>query len=125
MVKSLLLKGLREGLGRIIVLISFITRPSKIKRSTEQQAAIALKAEGLSIYQFYACPFCVKTRRAVHKLNLPIAYRNAQAGEYREELAKEGGQIKVPCLRIEEGDSVQWMYESGDIIRYLNQRFAA
>ena len=31
-----------------------------------------------------------------------------------------GGDLKVPCLRIGEGErGFQWMYESGDIIRYL------
>jgi len=125
MLKSLLVKGLREGLGRIIVFLSFITHPRPLKRSVEDQAEVGRQLKGLSIYQFYACPFCIKTRRAVHKLNLPIVYRNAQVGEYREQLAQEGGQIKVPCLRIEQDGAVEWMYESQDIIHYLNQRFAA
>jgi glutathione S-transferase len=30
----------------------------------------------------------------------------------------------VPCLRIEDNNGdVRWMYESGDIISYLDQRF--
>lgn len=29
----------------------------------------------------------------------------------------------VPCLRIEEGGEVKWLYESTDIIQFLNTRF--
>lgn len=37
-------------------------------------------------------------------------------------LVQGGGKGQVPCLRIEdESGSVSWMYESGDILRYINQ----
>ncbi len=122
---KLLLKLLREGLGRLIVFIDWISRPSKLKRPAEQQTQVEQDIQGLSLYQLYACPFCVKTRRAMHRLNLPIETRSvAQNSPYREELANEGGAIKAPCLRIEEAGKVRWMYESGDIISYLEQRFA-
>ena len=122
---KLLLKLLREGLGRLIVLIDWITRPRQIKRPNDQQAQIEQDIQGLSLYQLYACPFCVKTRRAMHRLNLPIETRSvAQNSPYRDELESQGGAIKSPCLRIEEAGKVRWMYESGDIISYLEQRFA-
>jgi len=122
----MLLRLIREGLGRIIVFINFVTRPAQIVRSDTEQDAVKEAAKGLSLYQFYACPFCVRTRRAIHRLNLPIEYRDAQNNaSYRQELLKEGGEIKVPCLRIEEKGRTQWMYESGDIIQYLNERFGS
>lgn len=122
---KLLVTLIREGLGRLIILIDWITRPRKLKRSPEAQVLVTQATQGLSLYQFYACPFCVKTRRAIHRLNLPIATRNATPGSpFRQELATEGGAVKVPCLRIEEAGNVRWMYESSDIISYLEQRFA-
>ncbi len=121
----MLLKLLREGLGRLIVFINFITRPRAIQRSEAEQKRVEEQAKKLSLYQFYACPFCVKTRRVIHKLNLPIETRDAQRGAFRDELRTEGGQIKVPCLRIEEGNQVRWLYESSDIIDYLQDNFAA
>lgn len=122
---KLLLKLLREGLGRLIVFIDWISRPRRQQRSNDAQAQVMRDIQGLSLYQLYACPFCIKTRRAMHRLNLPIETRSvAQGSPYREELASEGGAVKAPCLRIEEGDKVRWMYESGDIISYLEQRFA-
>lgn len=42
---------------------------------------------------------------------------------YRDELITQGGRIMVPCLRIEEGGEVKWLYESTDIIQFLNTRF--
>ena len=44
----------------------------------------------------------------------------------REELLAGGGNLKVPCLRIGEGErGFQWMYESRNIIGYLESRFLA
>jgi glutaredoxin len=120
----MILKALREGLGRIIVIADFLTRPKKVLRSPEQQAAVNRAAEALSLYQFYACPFCIKTRRTIRRLNLPIEYRDAQHNlVHRNVLKAEGGALKVPCLRIDEGGSSRWLYESSEIIEYLNTRF--
>lgn len=120
----MLLKLLRESLGQLIVIINFITLPRKMKRSTEEQKKVDHQVRNISLYQFKRCPFCTRTRRAIHKLNLPIELRDASHGSpFRDELESLGGQIKVPCLRIEENDKTQWLYESGDIIAYLNERF--
>ncbi|HSX71225.1 MAG TPA: glutaredoxin, partial [Pseudomonas sp.] len=72
------------------------------------------------------CPFCVKTRRALHRLNVPVALRDAKNDEARrQELLEQGGKVQVPCLRIEESGEVRWLYESKAIGAYLNERFAA
>jgi len=123
---KLLVKLLREGLGRLIIAIDFITRPRKLKRGAETQARINIELTKLSLYQFYACPFCIKTRRALHRLNLPIELRDIKLGSvHRDELIEQGGDLQVPCLRIEEGGKVEWMYESKAIIAYLEQRFGS
>ncbi|MFK4136389.1 glutaredoxin family protein [Pseudomonas luteola] len=121
----MLIKALRIGLGQTIVGLDLLTRPRKLKRSAEAQKQVEEQTAGLALYQFQACPFCVKTRRAMHKLNLPIALRDVKKDpEHREALLAGGGRIKVPCLRIEEEGRTAWMYESNDIIAYLNKRFA-
>jgi glutathione S-transferase len=33
-----------------------------------------------------------------------------------------GGRATVPCLKIRRGDEVEWLYESRDIIDYLDRR---
>ena len=121
---KLFIKAIRNLLGGIIALVDVLTRFSKKKRSEKEQAIVNEAAKRLALYQFFACPFCIKTRRAIYKLNVPIEKRNASEGsKYREELLAGGGKVKVPCLRIEENGQVQWMYESSEIIRYLEQRF--
>lgn len=122
----MLIKALRVGLGQLIVFIDFITRPRKQQRAPEAQAQVAQATAGMALYQFHACPFCVRTRRTMHRLNLPIALRDAKNDEqHRQALLSQGGAIKVPCLRIEENGQTTWMYESKVIMQYLQDRFAA
>jgi glutaredoxin len=119
----MLVKALRNGLGMIIVFVSWLTQPKKIKRNETDQAQAQENTRGLALYQLYACPFCVKTRRAIHRLNITIEIRDiGKQASYRQELEQQGGRVKVPCLRIEDQGEVRWMYESDDIISYLNQR---
>ena len=120
----MLLKALRNGLGYTIAGIDKLTRPKPIQRSPEEQKKVDEAVSHLSLYQFYGCPFCIKTRRAIARLNLPMTYRDAQRpGQWRDELEREGGKAQVPCLRIEENGEVRWMYESSEIIDYLEKRF--
>ena len=119
------IKALRVGLGQLIIAGDFLTRPSKKQRPATAQAQVDQAAQGLTLYQFHACPFCVKTRRTLRRLNVPVALRDAKNNEQdRQTLLEHGGKIKVPCLRIEEGGKTTWMYESKVIIDYLNNRFA-
>ena len=120
----MLVNLIREGLGRIIAAMSVLTQGKPMTRSQEEQAEVTAACKDLSLYQFYACPFCIKVRRQMHQLNLPIDFRDIKNNpEFRTELAENGGRVKVPCLRIEENGDVQWMYESNDINAYLQQRF--
>lgn len=119
------MKALRVGLGQLIVLGDAVSRPRPQQRSAQGQAAVNKDAAALSLYQFHACPFCVKTRRAIHRLNVPIALHDAKNPQEREHLLAGGGKVKVPCLRIEEAGGTRWMYESNAIIAYLEQRFAS
>ena len=123
--KSIILKGARNGLGLIIVFIDWISRPKGMQRSEQEQAKAQAAMQGLSLYQFFACPFCTKTRRAIHTLNVDVEARDINKNsEYRQQLEAGGGRVKVPCLRIEENGDVRWLYESNQIISFLEQRVA-
>lgn len=120
----MIIKLLREGLGRVIIFIDWLTRPKKMQRDAEHQAQVEEALRSMTLYQLYACPFCVKTRRSLHRLNLPMQIRNVQQGSpYRKELEQGGGRFQVPCLRLQDQGEDVWMYESSDIIHYLNSRF--
>ncbi|MCV6614895.1 MAG: glutathione S-transferase N-terminal domain-containing protein [Cellvibrionaceae bacterium] len=116
---------IRWILGKLILGLNFIFRPTQRKLNPEQKAAQQEAAKGLALYQFAACPFCVKVRRELHRLNLELPLRDAKGSDlYRGELEQGGGRIKVPCLRIDDNGQTKWLYESNDIITYLRHRFA-
>jgi glutaredoxin len=117
-------KAVRWLLGRIILFLDRLTRPRAPRHPPERQAELDSQTAHMALYQYAACPFCVKTRPAIPRLGLNIELRDAMsAPNYRRELEQEGGKQQVPCLRIEEGGKATWMYESGDIIAYLEKRF--
>ena len=117
------MKTIRKILGAIIIFVDAITRPKPILRPENEQTEVNNLAKHYSLYQFHTCPFCVKVRRALHRLNVNIELRDAKTEKYENELVKEGGKRKVPCLRIEKNSNIQWMYESKDIIAHLQQVF--
>lgn len=120
----MIVKIIRESLGRLIVFIDWLTSPTPMQRSAEQQLQVENELASMALYELYACPFCIKTRRALRRLNLPMQRHDVQQGSpFRDELEQGGGRIQVPCLKICDGGEDLWMYESGDIIQYLQQRF--
>ena len=120
-------KTVRLVLTPIVLVAHWMLTPKGIVRSPEAQQRVDEQTHHMALYHFSTCPFCLKVRREMSRLSLNIELRNAQhEGPDREALIAGGGEAKVPCLRISKEDgSVQWMYESNDIIAYLNQRFAA
>ena len=119
------MNAVRWLLGRLILFIDRLTSPRPPGHSPERQAELDAQTAGMALYQYAACPFCVKTRRAIRRLGLNIELRDAKNDPgFRSELEREGGRQQVPCLRIEENGEVTWLYESDDIIAYLEKRFA-
>ena len=114
---------IRWPLGKLILLVDWLTAPKRPQREAEQQAAVDEATSGLALYQYQACPFCVKTRRAMRRLGVDIELRDAKGDpRWREQLLREGGQLQVPCLYIPDADDGRWLYESDDIIAFLDQR---
>lgn len=113
---------IRWVIGRIILFFDFIFSPRKPKRDPQIQSEIDLSTSHLSLYQLPACPFCVKVRRAMKRGGLNITLKNINKDEtLRQELIKEGGSRKVPCLKIVEESQVKWLYESSEIVNYLQK----
>jgi glutaredoxin len=118
------MKLIRFIVGRIILLLDFLTRPSPVIRTREDQDSVDAAVTGLSLYQFKACPFCVKVRRHLRRRSIKIELKDAKTDlAIKEELIKEGGKHKVPCLRIaEDNKEVQWLYSSDEICRFLDAK---
>ncbi len=120
----MIFKIIRAVLTPVVLGINFITTPRKPNYSAEVQNQLDSETSNMALYQFKACPFCIKTRRAIRRLGLNIEIRDAQKNlEHRARLTEEGGECKVPCLVISENGETRWMYESSDIVSYLEQRF--
>jgi len=86
-----------------------------------------MSTQGLSLYHYGSCPFCVRVRVAADRLGLDIELRDIQLDRERlRELVEATGRQTVPCLRVEaESGDAEWMHESTEIVRYLEERFAS
>lgn len=115
----------RLVLTPFMILAEKLTTPKGVTRDQQQQKVIDEQCQSLALYQFKTCPFCIKVRKQLARLALPIELRDAQHNqEHRKQLEEGGGKVKVPCLRIRQEDGqTQWMYESDDINAYLEKRF--
>jgi len=97
---------------------------TKVSRPADAQAEVGDAAQHLVLYHFPTCPYCLRVRRAIDRLDLPIRLRDINRDpEARRELIAGGGRPTVPCLRIDGDGTSTWMYESNDIVRYLEDRF--
>ena len=117
---------IRLLLTPVMLISETLTTPKPMVRSAEGQARVEQACKRMALYQFRACPFCIKVRKEMQRLNLPIEQRDAQqVQEHRDALLSGGGKLKVPCLQITSEDGqVEWMYESETINRYLHEQFA-
>jgi len=120
------MKSVRWIVGRILLILNWVTFPSKGKRSEDELKKITDELSAYTLYEFKSCPFCIRVRRKLQKLNLSVNIKDAKVeGPDREDLLKGGGRVKVPCLRIKQGDTGldQWMYESKTIMAFLEEKF--
>lgn len=117
-------RGVRLILGPFLLFWETLSRPRPVTRSPAVQAEVDRACRDLALYQFRTCPFCIRVRRELRRLALPVALRDARDDAiHRATLEREGGQWKVPCLRIEEAGTIRWLYESEAILAYLRSRF--
>jgi len=121
---TMILKLIRQVLGWSIVGLNALFPPKRLKRPLENQLVIDEKTTHLALYQFKLCPFCVRVRRMMTRLNLTIKTHDIQKSpDHHNELVAGGGKRKVPCLRIQQGSQVTWLYESLAINDYLKTQF--
>lgn len=85
------------------------------------------RLKGHELYYFTSCPYCIKVRLALRWMGLKMPLKDIRLdATNKAALIAGGGKKQVPCLRIEnDKDGVRWLYESGDIIRYLRQQLAS
>ncbi len=75
----------------------------------------------LSLYYYDNCFFCTKVIDYIEKHNITnIELKNTNKSINHKDLVKYGGYYQVPCLRIKLATKDKWLYESDDIIKYLD-----
>ena len=78
----------------------------------------------LELYSFEASPFCRIVREALCSLEIPyLLHSVAKGSPRREEFEQRSGRIMVPWL-VDPNTGTE-MFESADIVRYLNETYAA
>jgi len=79
----------------------------------------------LELYQKESCPYCQKVRYKMTELDLDYICRNVSgSGSKKAELlTKLGGMVQVPFL-VDTDKNVA-MYESDDIIKYLEENYSS
>lgn len=77
----------------------------------------------LELYSFEASPFCRIAREALCSLELPYRLYNVASGSARREaFVARSGKMMVPWL-VDPNTGVE-MFESADIVAYLNETYA-
>jgi len=79
----------------------------------------------LELYQKESCPYCQKVRAKMTELDLDYICRNVRDGDSKKEalLVKLGGKVQVPFLV--DTDNGVTMYESDDIVKYLETKYSS
>jgi len=104
---------------------SWFSRFKKSSKRSKSGKREMKKIEGLALYHYDACPFCMRVRMTLSSLAIEVELRDTRdSTEYAQEVRAATGQGTVPVLRIEEGETVRWLSESAEIVAYLRQRFA-
>lgn len=82
--------------------------------------------DNLALYHFDGCMYCWAVKRQMKRLNIEFELRNIhQSDEHLSALVTHGGKQTVPCLLInKDHKQPKWMYESADIIRYLQNNYS-
>ena len=95
-----------------------------VKRTVSDQQRADRLANTLTLYDLNSCPYSAKVRRHLKHLNVAITVKNLKRCHvYANELIAGGGRAQVPCLRIETAQGSRWLYESKDILAYLDKKF--
>jgi glutaredoxin len=77
-----------------------------------------------AIYISRFCGACYRVLNAVDELGIDIEIRDVTANPgLRDEIRRATGRRTVPVLRIIEDGQQEWMFESREIVKFLNRRF--
>ena len=120
------IKSLRNHGGRITHVlddaISFAASAARFGWGSRCRVETSRTLKPLTLYNMEGSPYCRKVREALSELDLEHIVRNVPKGSpKRAELAKLGGEVQVPYLI--DPNTHKSMYESDDIVAYLEKQY--
>lgn len=77
----------------------------------------------ITLYINPSCPYCVKTMKVAHELNIPLYLRDVHTPEMLEELVRVGGKKQFPYMMDTKRGVA--MYESDDIMQYFRTHYGS
>lgn len=97
-----------------------------VKRNQEEQVSLARESRRIHLYFCKSCINSIKIKRQCESLGLRVIEKDVKRiSDYCNELLNGGGELRVPCLRIEgsNGKKARWLYGNDSISEYLERRF--
>ncbi len=80
--------------------------------------------ESYQLFKYDSCPFCHRVLRFLESSQIEMETRDTlKDPKAYQELVLGGGRPTVPCLRIDRENEVVWLYESSDIVKYLEKNY--
>jgi glutathione S-transferase len=112
--------GLRLGpLTNLRATLGSVPRAGRVKRAPSKEPA-----EPLELWSYEASPFSRIAREALCNLELPYVLHNVAKGSpKRGDFIARSGKMMVPFLH--DPNTRTSMFESADIVRYLEETYAA
>ncbi len=113
--------GLRLGpLGNLTSSFASAMRMASGRKARPSRAPAA----PLALWSFEGSPYCRRVREELCELELPYVLHNAGTGSTRRPALRErAGKVQFPYL--EDPNTGAALFESRDIVRYLNTTYAA
>lgn len=110
-------------LGPLSTTLSSLSSLPRVARGSFYRPARAPE-KPLELYSFEASPYCRIAREALSELELPYLLHNVAKGSPRRpDFVARSGKMMVPYLI--DPNTGKEMFESADIVRYLNDTYAA
>ena len=111
------------SLGPLTIASSAVATVLRLGRGMRYQPSTPPE-KPLELYSYEGCPFCRIVREVLSELELPYLLHNVPRGSARRaELVARAGKMQVPYL-VDPNTQLA-MFESADIVEYLNETYAA
>ncbi len=115
---------IRKAVDSFLNMFDSVYSPQPVSRSEEESRKLAKATSGLALYDYKGCVASRRTRQEIRRLNIDIERRDiGKCSIHQDNLLAEYGELKAPCLRIEEKGEVQWIDKPENILYFLNERF--